>query len=118
MTVNQGDIYWINLPQPAGSEPGRRHPGLVVQNNLFNRSRLNTVVVCLLTSNLKRAGGPGNVELLKGEANLPKASIVNITQLYTVDRSQLVERIGVLSRHRLADVLKGIQDLLEPQGID
>jgi mRNA interferase MazF len=78
---------------------------------------LNTVVICLLTSNLKRAIGPGNVELAKGEANLPKASVINIAQLYTVDRSQLVERIGVLSQRRLAEVLQGIQGLLEPQNI-
>jgi mRNA interferase MazF len=117
MIINQGDIYWVNLPKPAGSEPRLRHPGVVVQNNLFNRSRLNTVVVCLLTSNLKRATGPGNVELSKGEANLPKASVINITQLYTVDRSQLVERIGVLSPRRLTEVLQGIQSLLKPQDV-
>lgn len=80
MIVNQGDVYWVNLPKLVGSEPGLHHPAVVVQNNLFNRSRLNTVVVCLLTSNLKWARGPGNVELSKGEANLPKASVVNITQ--------------------------------------
>lgn len=89
-----------------------------MQNNLFNRSRLNTVVVCLLTSNLMRGNSPGNVELLQGEANLPKASVVNITQLYTVDRSQLLERIGTLSQARILDVLKGIQGLIEPQEVD
>jgi mRNA interferase MazF len=117
MIINQGDVYWVNLSRPTGSEPGLRHPGVVVQNNLFNRSRLNTVVICLLTSNLKRALSPGNVELGRGEANLPKASVVNITQLYTVDRSQLIERIGVLSQGRLVEVLKGIQGLLEPQDV-
>jgi mRNA interferase MazF len=117
MIMNQGDIFWVHLPKPAGSEPGLRHPGVVIQNNLFNRSRLNTVVVCLLTSNLKRADATGNVRLMKGEANLPKASVVNITQIYTVDRNQLVEKIGVLSRSRFQQVLDGIQFLLQPQDI-
>jgi mRNA interferase MazF len=113
--IHQGDIYWISLPKPTGSAPGFRRPGLVIQNNLFNRSRLNTVVICLITSNLKRGGSPGNVELAQGEANLPQASVVNVTQLYTVDRSQLTERIGTLSRSRLLDVIRGIQGLIEPQ---
>lgn len=116
MIVNQGDIFWVNLRRSSGSEPGLRHPGLVVQNNLFNRSRLNTVV-CLLTSNLKRAGAVGNVELAKGEANLPKASVANVTQIYTVDKGQLVEKIGTLPRQRLQAVLNGSQFLLEPQDI-
>src|SRR5438874_1256226 len=117
MIVNQGDVFWVNLRRPIGAEPGLRHPGLVVQNNLFNHSRLNTVVICLLTSNLKRAGAVGNVELDKGEANLPKASVANVTQIYTVAKGQLVEKIGTLPRHRLQAVLSGIQFLIEPQDI-
>ncbi len=117
MVINQGDIFWVHLPSPAGSEPGLRHPGIIVQNNLFNRSRLNTVIVCLFTSNLKRANATGNVRLMQGEANLPKSSVVNITQIYTVDRSQLIEKIGVLSRSRFQEVLDGIQFLLQPQDI-
>ena len=73
MVIAQGDIYWINLEEPAGSEPGFRHPHVVIQNNLFNRSRIDTVVVCLLTSNLRLAKAPGNVLLEKGEGNLAKA---------------------------------------------
>ena len=84
MVTNQGDIFWITLKEPAGSEPGYRHPHVVIQNNLFNRSRINTVVVCALTSNLKRAKAPGNVLLNKGEACLPKKSVVNISQIFTV----------------------------------
>jgi len=72
MVINQGDIFWIEFMEPSGSEPGYRHPHVVIQNNLFNRSRINTVVVCTLTSNLKRSKAPGNVTLSKGEANLPK----------------------------------------------
>ena len=86
MVIKQGDIYWVDLDEPLGSEPGYLHPHVVVQNNVFNQSRINTVVVCVLTSNLKRAKVHGNVLLERGEANLPKKSIVNISQLYTVDK--------------------------------
>ncbi|MFA7240564.1 MAG: type II toxin-antitoxin system PemK/MazF family toxin, partial [Sulfuricellaceae bacterium] len=78
MVIRQGDIYWIYLDDPVGSEPGYVHPHLVVQNNVFNASRINTVVVCALTSNLKHAEAPGNVRLNKGEAGLPKQSVVNM----------------------------------------
>lgn len=74
MVINQGDIFWIDFTPPDRSEPGYRHPHLVIQNNLFNRSRINTVVICTLTSSMKRAGAPGNIVLSKGEANLPKKS--------------------------------------------
>ena len=118
MVINQGDIFWIDLNDPAGSEPGYRHPHLVIQNNLFNRSRINTVVVCALTSNLKRAKAPGNVLLEKGEANLPKKSVVNISQIFTVDKSDLSERIGSLSRERFKQVLEGIRLLTDPREVE
>lgn len=117
MVINQGDIYWINLGVPTGSGPGYRHPHVVVQNNLFNQSRIQTVVLCALTSNLKRAKAPGNVLLKKGEAHLPKKSVVNISQMVTVDKSLLVEKIGNLSMARINQVLEGIHLLLEPREI-
>lgn len=116
--IEQGDVFWIDLGAPSGSEPGYRHPHVVVQNNLFNRSRINTVVVCALTSNLKRAQAPGNVLLREGEANLPKASVVNVTQIFTVDKRDLDERIGTLSSSRVRQILAGIQLVLEPRDID
>ena len=79
MVIKQGEIYWVDLAEPKGSEPGYRHPHIVIQNNLFNDSRINTTVVCSLTSNLNRAKAPGNVLLNKGEANLSKQSVVNIS---------------------------------------
>ena len=117
MVIQQGDVFWIDLDEPSGSGPGYRHPHVVVQNNLFNRSRLNTAVVCVLTANLRRAGAPGNVLLNKGEANLPRQSVVNISQLYTVDKRDLVEKIGTLSPARVRQILDGIQLLLEPRDI-
>ncbi|MDQ7825177.1 MAG: type II toxin-antitoxin system PemK/MazF family toxin [Candidatus Eremiobacteraeota bacterium] len=118
MVIEQGDIYWIELHAPTGSEPGYRHPHVVVQNNLFNRSKLNTVVVCALTSNLQRRTAPGNVILARGEANLPKHSVVNITQLVTVDKSAFREKIGKLSREKVAEILNGIRLLTEPREVD
>jgi mRNA interferase MazF len=118
MVINQGDIFWIDFSTPNGSEPGYRHPHVVIQNNLFNRSRINTVVICTLTSNLKRASAPGNVILKKGEANLPKKSVVNISQLFTVNKSDLSEKIGTLSKDRFFQILQGIKLLTEPIEVD
>jgi mRNA interferase MazF len=118
MVIKQGDVYWIDFDEPAGSEPGYRHPHVVIQNNIFNHSRINTVVVCSLTSNLKRSNSPGNVTLKKGEADLPKKSVVNISQLFTVNKSDLSEKIGTLSKQRIAQILDGIRLLTEPKEID
>ncbi len=118
MVINQGDIYWIELDEPEGSEPGFKHPHVIVQNNLFNRSKIKTVMVCPLTSNLKRAAAPGNVLLGKKESNLPKESVVNVSQLFTVDKSQLDEYIGTLSSKRMAEILKGINLILSPRDPD
>ena len=85
MIIRQGDVFWVDPGLPSGSGPGYRHPYVVIQNNAFNRSRINTVVVCALTSNLKRAGAPGNVLLDIGEADLPRQSVVNVSQIFTVD---------------------------------
>ncbi len=113
MVIKQGEIYWVDLTEPTGSEPGYLHPHIVIQNNLFNTSRINTVVVCSLTSNLKRAKAPGNVLLNQGEANLPRQSVVNISQIFTVNKSDLVEKIGQVSEKRITEILNGIKLLTE-----
>lgn len=115
MVINQGDVYWVDLDDPSGSEPGYKHPHVVIQNNLFNRSQIRTVVVIALTSNPKRADAPGNVLLEKGEANLPKQSVVNVSQVFTVDKSQLDEYIGTLSTKRVREILNGVKLLIEPR---
>ncbi len=115
MVIEQGEIYWVDLGEPNSSEPGYRHPHIVIQNNVFNASQINTVVVCSLTSNLKRAFSPGNVSLKKGEANLPKKSVINITQIYTVNKSDLTEKIGKVSKDRIKEILSGIHLLTEPR---
>jgi mRNA interferase MazF len=114
--IGQGDVYWVDLGEPGGSGPGYLHPHVVIQNDLFNRSRISTVVVCALTSNLGRASAPGNVALELGEANLPKQSVVNVSQIFTVDRGQLGEKIGTLSGRRVHQILDGVRLVLEPRG--
>ena len=115
MVINQGDVFWVDLDEPPGSGPGYRHPHVIIQNNVFNRSRINTVVVCALTSNLQRATAPGNVLLEPGEADLPKQSVVVVSQLFTVDKNQLSEHIGTLSKKRVRQILDGIRLLTEPR---
>ena len=117
MVIRQGDIYWVELGIPKGSEPGYRHPHVIIQNNVFNASRINTVVVCALTSNLKRARAPGNVLLQKGEGNIKKASVVNISQIITVDKSNLVEKIGSLSSTTIEKIIEGVKLLVEAREI-
>lgn len=115
MVINQGDIYWIELDGPDGSEPGYKHPHVIIQNNLFNRSQIRTVVVCPLTSNIKRANAPGNILLEKSESNLSKQSVVNVSQIFTVDKTQLDEYIGTLSPKRIREILEGINLMLQPR---
>jgi mRNA interferase MazF len=115
MVINQGDVYWVDLGEPTGSEPGYNHPHVVIQNNMFNYSRMRTVLVCALTSNLKRAEAPGNVLLEDGEGNLPKRSVVIVSQIITVDKSQLGGRIGALTPKRIRQILDGIKLLTEPR---
>lgn len=118
MVIHQGDVYWIDLGEPEGSEPGYTRPFVVIQNNVFNLSRLNTVIVCAITSNLKRAASPGNVLLEEGEANLSKASVVLVTQVFTVDKEQLGEYVGTLSKKRVRQILNGEELVTEPREIE
>ena len=115
--IRQGDIYWIDLDNPVGSAPGYSHPHLVIQNNLFNRSRINTVLVCALSSNLKRSATPGNVLLEPGEANLPKQSVVVVSQVFTVDKGQLGDLIGALSKARVHQIIEGLKLITEPREV-
>ncbi len=115
MVINQGDVFWIDLDEPRGSEPGYLHPYIVIQNNVSNQSKINTVLVCQLTSNLRRATAPGNVLLERGEANLPKQSVVNVSQLYTANKSEFGERIGTVSAKRVRQILDGLKLLLDPR---
>ncbi len=117
MVILQGDVFWLDLCTPRGSEPGYRHPYVVVQNDVFNASRIQTTVLCAITSNLGRAMAPGNVLLRKGEANLARASVVNVSQMVTVDKSVLKDKIGTLSRQRIQEVVSGLGLLFRPRDL-
>ncbi len=115
MVINQGDVFWLDFGSPAGSEPAYRRPHVVIQNNAYNHSPIGTVLVCAITTNLDRASVPGNVLLMKGEGSLPRRSVIVVSQLSTVDKSRLVEKIGTLSPRRVRDVLRGLALVLEPR---
>lgn len=117
MEINQGDVFWIDFGEPVGSAPGFVRPVLVVQNNAFNQSAINTVLVCALTTNLRRAKAPGNVLLDENEADLPKQSVAVISQLFTLDKEQLIDKIGSLSKERIEQILEGVKLLIEPREI-
>src|SRR5689334_10335455 len=103
MTINQGDLYWVTL-----DETGYNHPQVVIQDDAINHSRVSTVVVCALTTNIRRAKAPGNVLLEAGEGNLPKQSIVAVSQVSTIEKTQLGEYIGSLSPQRVQQILAGM----------
>ena len=112
MVVGQGDVFWASLPEPTGSGPGFTRPVVVVQGDGFNASRLATVVVVPLTSNLRWAGAPGNVALPPSSTGLPRESVANVSQVVAVDRAILTERVGRLPQAELALVLEGIDLVL------
>lgn len=111
--VRQGQVYWLDFGPAAGSAPAQRHPCVVVQNDVFNRSAIRTSVVCLITSNLSSPNAPGNVLLKKGEASLPKASVVNVSQILTVDKADLAELLGKLSGAAAQAVRDGLHLLFD-----
>jgi mRNA interferase MazF len=108
MVIHQGDVLWVSLPDARGSTPAGRRPVVVLQHDRFNRTTIATAVVAAITSKLKYAELPGNVRLRKGEGGLPRASVVNVTQVATVDREHLGPRLGTLTEARLAEVWAGV----------
>ena len=109
--VHRGDLYWLPPDPSRGSVPGVAHPHVVVQDDLFNHSRIGTVVVCALSSNLNRASEPGNVLLEPGEGDLAKQSVVVVSQVSTVYKARLGDRIGALSEERVVQILAGMRFL-------
>ena len=110
--IAQGEVWWADLAEPSGSEPGFRRPIVVVQGDAFNRSRIATVVCVTLTSNLRWAEAPGNVLLSARITGLPKDSVANVSQLVTLDREALTERVGSLPAKKLELVMLGIDIVL------
>ena len=110
--MQRGEIWWSSLPTPDGSSPGFRRPILVIQSDEFNRSRINTVVAVVITSNLALAVAPGNVRVPARSSGLKKTSVVNVSQVITVDKSFLAERVGKLNTQQLSDVEDGLRLVL------
>ena len=112
MVIAQGDVWWADLPAPQGSGPGFRRPVAIVQGDALNRSRIATAVCIPLTSNLRWANAPGNVSLPARATGLPKESVANVSQIVTIDRELLTERVGRLPRAKLELILAGIDVVL------
>ena len=110
--IRQGEVYWLSFGPAGGSAPAGRRPGVVVQHDRFNRSAISTTVVAAITSNLRLGAMPGNVRLRRGEAGLPRASVVNVSQIRTMDRARLTDRAGALRADRMREVLRGLALLL------
>jgi mRNA interferase MazF len=110
--VHRGEIWWANLPNPVGSEPGYRRPVLVVQDDTFTQSLISTVVVVVITSNTQLAEAPGNVLLPREGSALSRDSVVNVSQIFTIDKTFLTERIGSLPDHLQDEVDEGLRMVL------
>jgi mRNA interferase MazF len=110
--VYRGEIWWANWPDPVGSEPGYRRPVLIVQDDTFTQSRISTVIVVVITSNTKLAEAPGNVSLPCKATGLLKDSVANVSQILTVDKTFLSERVGSLPEHLLEEVDEGLRAIL------
>lgn len=107
--ASRGDLFWIAVDDIRGAGPAYSHPHVVVQDDVFNRSRITTVIVCALTTNLDKATEPGNVLLDIGEGGLPKQSVVVVSQIDSVEKARLGERIGALSQERVDQILAGLR---------
>lgn len=110
--MQRGEIWWASLPSPHGSEPGYRRPVLIVQQNDFNQSRISTVIAVILTSSLRLAEAPGNVLLKTKWTKLPKDSVANISQIITLDKSNLTECITSLPKLKMNEVDNGLRLVL------
>ena len=110
--MKRGEVWWASLPTPAGSGPGLRRPVVVVQSNPFNESRISTIIIATVTSNLALAEAPGNVRIGKSESGLSKPSVVNVSQVLTIDRSYLTERIRKLPAQVMSRIDDGLKLVL------
>lgn len=111
--MTRGEIWWADLPDPRGSELGFRRPVLVIQANSFNRSRIQTVIVTVISSNLRLADAPGNVLVPAHASGLARDSVVNVSQLITLDRSFLTEAVCRISERVMSEVVAGLRLVLE-----
>jgi mRNA interferase MazF len=111
--MRRGQIWWANLPDPDGSGPGYRRPVLIIQADVFTRSRIGTVIVVVLTGNLRLAAAPGNVLLRSDESRLPRDSVVNVSQVVTLDKAALESEVAQISLHSLEVIENGLRRVLD-----
>jgi mRNA interferase MazF len=107
--MRRGEVWWADLPAPVGAEPGFRRPVLIVQSDEFNASRIGTVMAVVVTSNLALANAPGNVNLPRGVSRLPKESVANVSQVITIDRTRLAERVSTLPAAVMEEIDEGLR---------
>lgn len=112
MVIERGEIWWADLPEPKGSMPGYEHPIVIVQSDKFNKSNLATVVGIVITTNMRLADIPGNVELAPQQSGLPRESVVNMTQIVTANRADLVELVGRVSARKMEQIENGLRMVL------
>lgn len=113
MVIRKGSIYWVDFSSGKGSEPMGKRPGLVIQSNAINDSKINTVIMLAITSTLRYGDLPGNVTLRKGEANIPKRCVINVSQIKSVDKNSIREKIGTVSKEKMATVKDGVRLILD-----
>lgn len=113
MVVNRGEIWWAALPDPVGSTPGYKRPILIIQSNEFNKSKIHTLIAAVITSNIRLAAAPGNILLSAKNSKLPKESVINVSQIITIDCSFLTEKIHTLPGAIMAQVDEGLRLILK-----
>ena len=112
MVINRGDVWWADLPEPTGSSPGYRRPVVIIQSDVFNQTSLNTSIIALVSTNLELEKMRGNVLLKKHQSGLPKDSVINVTQVFTLDKSLLHEFVETLSERKMEQVDEGLRLVL------
>ncbi len=112
MVINRGEIWWADLPEPTGSLPGYRRPVVIIQSDNFNKTNLNTSIAALITTNLDLAKMPGNILLKKHQSGLPKDSIINISQIFTLDKRLLLEYVETISERKMEQIDRGLRLVL------
>ncbi len=113
MVIKRGQIWWAELPEPIGFGPGYRRPLLIIQSNNFNKSKINTIIAAVITSNIRLSAAPGNILLSTQKSKLPKQSVINVSQLITIDKSFLTEKVSTLSNSIMANVDEGVRLVLQ-----
>ncbi len=113
MVIKRGEIWWAEIPEPVGSEPGYKRPLVIIQSNEFNNSNINTIIAAVITTNIHLAAAPGNILLSAKKSKLPKKSVVNISQLITINKSFFTEKVHTLSNKVMEQIDNGIKLVLK-----